>query len=250
MIPFRIDAAMAEPVVTYGDGLHLDGPLSFACFMDMERENREKLPPIESPWVVDFDLPLERWNAECDLSASSDPRLTIDGIVSVDGDGVLFGAVWGWKCSAAIPVGSAWQTTHAHRRRPAVDEMVVWSNGRRVELGGGPRGARNLLLPAVVVRNLRWYAVGDPERTLALLNRHVVAIGKMAGTGQGRVLEWKVSACDNDWSMTGPLGENMRRVPARGHSGMPMSEGSIRPPYHHRSRWVWSIAPEAWRSGC
>jgi hypothetical protein len=250
MKPFIVTARMAEPIVTYRDGLHLDGPLAFACFQDLTPEARAAVPPIESPWAEDFDLPLAKWEGEAELFASTDPRLTSDGEVRSDEDGVVFGTVWGWRCSAAIAVSGAVASVHDQRRKPAIEEMVRWSDDGRVEIGGGPRAARNLRFPSMVARELRWYAVGDPERALALLRRHVPAIGKLARSGNGRVLEWTVESTENDWSVRGPHGEVMRRLPARMVPDHPSGEGAIRAPYHHRSRWVSSVAPEAWGSGC
>jgi hypothetical protein len=249
MTPFIVTARMAEPVVTYGDGLHLDGPLAFACYQDLTPAARAAVPPIEAPWAVDFDLPLDRWAGEAEVYASTDPRLTTDGEIRADADGVIHGIVWGWRCSAAIAVGASAASVHDQRRKPAIEEMVRWSDDKRVEIGGGPRAARNLRFPSIVARELRWYAVGDPERALALLRRHVPAIGKLARSGNGRVLEWTAAPTPNDWAVRGPHGEVMRRLPARMVPDRPSGEGAIRAPYHHRSRWVPSVAPEAWASG-
>jgi hypothetical protein len=244
MTPFVVMARLAEPIVTYGDGLHLDGPLAFACYQDLTTEQKRTIPPIEEPWAIDFDLPIEKWNGPCELFANTDPRLTTDGVIGPDEDGVLVGNVWGWKCSAAIPVGEVWNTTHDHRRRPAFDEMVLWSNAKRAEMGGGPRAARNLKFPAIVTNRLIWFGVGDLDRAIYLLQRHVPAIGKLARSGSGRVLEWSIEKTDRDRSMIGEHGQTMRRLPARMFPDKPFSEGSIRAPYHHRSRWVNTVAPE------
>jgi hypothetical protein len=248
MTPLVVTAHLAEPIVTYGDGLHLDGPLAFACFQDLSPAARARVTPIESPWAADFDLPLARWTGPSDLSATTDPRLTTDGAMAPDPDGVLCGEVWGWRCSAAVAVGPSWATTHDHRRRPAVEGMVQWSEARRLELGGGPRAARNLTFPATVVRTVRWYAVGDGARVGALLSRHVPAIGKLARTGAGRVRGWTVEEFNEDWSILGPSGQIMRRLPSRMFPDRPTTEGAIRAPYHHRSRWVSTVSPEAWAS--
>lgn len=249
MKPLVITARMAEPIVTYGDGLHLDGPLAFACYQELSLKERAEITPIEAPWAVDFELPLTRWSGPCDLFSMTDPRLTTNGAMETDAHGVLWGMVWGWRCSAAVAVGPSWATAHDHRRRPAVDETVQWSIAKRIELGGGPRAARNLKFPATIVRELRWFAVGDGDRVSYLLKRHIGAIGKLAKTGSGRVMEWRVEEHAEDWSVSGPNGEVMRRLPARMFSEMPSTEGSIRPPYHHRSRWVNTVTPEAWGCG-
>lgn len=249
MTPMVITARMAESIVTYGDGLHLDGPLAFACYQELTPEQKAEIPPIEGPWAMDFDLPLARWTGPCDLFESTDPRLTVDGVIETDEHGVLWGNVWGWKCSAAIVVGKAWDTTHDHRRRPAFDEMVTWTGDKRAEMGGGPRAARNLKFPAVIARTLRWYARGDMDRVRHLLTRYVPAVGKLARSGSGKVLSWTIEATGQDWSWVGPNCEVMRRLPARMHPDKPSTEGSIRPPYHHRSRWVDTVSPEAWTSG-
>lgn len=249
MKPIMVTAHMSEPIVTYGDGLHLDGPLAFACYQDLDAEARAIVPAIESPWAEDFELPLEKWSGPSELFSTTDTRLTTDGVIAPDTDGVLCGEVWGWRCSAAVAVGPSWATTHDHRRRPAVEEMVQWSEAKRLEIGGGPRAARNLKFPATTVRTLRWYAVGDGDKVRALLSRHVPAIGKLARTGSGRVKEWIVEETGNDWSTSGPNGEVMRRLPSRMLPDFPTTEGAIRAPYHHRSRWVNTVSPEAWTSG-
>jgi hypothetical protein len=249
MIPLLITARMAEPIVTYGDGLHLDGPLAFACFQSLTPEQRSTTPPIESSWAEDFDLPFDRWEEEGEVFESTDPRLTVDDNIRANAEGVLIGTLWGWRCSAAVAVGATAHSVHDQRRKPAVEEMVKWTGDRSVQIGGGPRAARNLRFPSVVARELRWYAVGDPERILYLLDRHVPNIGKLARSGSGKVSSWHVDEVDVDWSLCGPADQIMRRLPARMFPGMARCEGAIRPPYHHRSRWVETVSPEAWDSG-
>ena len=242
---FIIDAELVEPVVTYGDGLHLDGPLSFAAFSVLSQDEQRKVPPLSGDWAVDFELPLDRWEHDCDLPPTADPRLTIDGVLKQTRRGTR-GIVWGWCCSAAVPVGQILETSHSLRKRPAIGEMVKYGTERRYESGCGPHKAKDLVYPAIHVRKLRWYCRGDAETTLEMLTRYVPSVGKLSRQGPGRVRKWTMKKVDVDWSIRNQEGLPMRRLPALMFPEHPVLDGTIRTPYYHRSRWAETVVPRAW----
>lgn len=243
---FIIEATLSEPIVTYGDGLHLDGPLAYAMFMSLPLSERAKVPPIESDWAEDFDLPLDRWESECKLPQTVDPRLTIDGKLTETGNGYR-GIVWGWKCSAAIPVGQVLHAQHSLRKKPAIEQMVRYGGDNRYNVGSGPHKARDLIYPMVHVRALSWHCCGDADKTVALLSRYVSSIGKLSRQGPGRVLRWEARPVDYDWSLRGDDGRPMRQLPSLMFPNLQALNGTIRTPYYHRSRWASTVAPEAWQ---
>lgn len=251
MIPLIITATMSEPIVYYGDGLHIDGPISYGAYMDLPRAKRETLPPISDPWALDLELPLERWRGPCLVDIGTDPRLTTDGAFIEDAEsGYLRAEVWGWKASAAVPVGVPLASIHELRKKIAVQEMGRYTSAKSHHVGTGPMKGKDLRFPKVFVREIRWYAVGDAERIERLLG-YVHAIGKLAKQGQGRVESWKVRPIEADLSMFVQSVEGripMRRLPSLMVEDRSASIGAIRPPYHHRSRYAWTVEPEAWEA--
>ncbi len=223
MIPLRITAVLAEPVVTYLDGLHLDGPLSYGAFRLLPVEEREALPPIDGPVATDMDIPLKRWT--CPAIENTDPNI-------LDAEGML----WGWCASAAH---ADWQleTSVQIRKRPAISEMVHRTSSPSVQISAGPFKAQDKRYPAMFAWEVHWFAVGclaPVERLLA----EVPAIGKLTHHGHGRILRWRVEPWHEDWSVE--RGDGLtRRMPVGWHSGEGWpGRGAIRAPYHHRSRVV------------
>lgn len=197
--PMRVIAYMAEPVVTYGDGLMLDGPLAYGAFLEFVREHGpDALPPMTPAEAVDFDLPLAIW--------------------------VERGA-WGWCCSRAHAEWLAENKVEL-RKKPALEEMRRYTEAKNHHISLGPHKARDLAYPSRFAFEVEWYALGDRERVAALLGR-VSHIGKLCNHGYGKVLRWVVEPM-------GPLERDRwmaRHMPAEGGRMLP-----VRAPYHHRSR--------------
>jgi CRISPR type IV-associated protein Csf3 len=213
--PMRVEAVLAEPLIYYGDGLHLDGVLSFAKWRDFPERVRRRTPPIDrSLWAIDFRLPLER-------------------VVVDEGDKLG----WVWACSAVHALWLA-HTQVAVRKRPAIGEMTRRTVARGHHTGAGPGKAHDLRFPASIARILVWYARGDVGEVRRLLETHIRYVGKKTAHGNGRVLRWTVTPTDEDRSVMWE-GELLRRMPRAFRPDMPAARGAIRAPYHHASR----IAP-------
>lgn len=240
MESLRITAVMKEPVVYYGDGMHLDGILSYAAFMDLPPETRRKIPPIGSTWAEDFDLPLERWFVPADVPTYIDDLL-FASLPERKGDHKQ-GKIWGWKASA---VHATWlcEDRYAVRRIPDTDAMTRYTNSPSVNLGAGQIKAVNIMLPARFAEKLHWYAIGNLTEIERLLKQHVRAVGKITGKGPGIVIDWMVEKWPHDWSMerNGWVTRVMPvNYPAEGY----VAEASIRPPYHHQSRIITALRPD------
>jgi len=214
--PVRVDARLAQPVVGLPrDPMHLDGPLSWAAYLDaLDAADREtlRLPPMGS-WAHDFVQPFATWTAACTRD-DPDPRL-------LGADGV---SVWGWACSAA----SYRVVRHAVaqvRRRPPVDEMVRWTAAERYHPALGPRRAANMQHQAVWVDGMSWWALADPGRLRELLSR-LTHVGRLARHGWGQVLSLDVVE-----DPEAAVRWQDRWFPQVG--GVP---GTVRAPYHHESR--------------
>lgn len=243
--PIIIEAELGEPLVSYGDGLHIDGPLAYGIFMSLPQSEKNKIPAIESNWALDFDLPLGKWEHECDLPPTADVRLTSDGTLVKNELGYR-GRVWGWRCSSAVAIGVIAASGHHLRKKPPIEEYVRYTLSKRAEIAMGPNKAKDLAFPTIIAQKLRWYALGDPEHIGWLLNRYVHSIGKLIRHGNGRVSRWSVKTASEDFSLIGCDGRPMRRLPAAMFPDRPSQMGSIRAPYFHRSRWAVTVAPEAW----
>lgn len=235
MIPLRVTARLTEPVLTYQDGMHLDGLLAYGALMRLSPAEREALPILaQTDWALDFDLPLARWGVE--QAGRYDERL-----LSPDG------RIWGWRGSAAC-YRPLHQGITEVRKRPPIAAMARYTSDKSVLVAGGSHKAWDLPFPTIFAHLIAWYAVGDPTEIQALLER-VPALGKRTNHGHGTVSEWRVEPWSEDWS-TMYQGAPMRRLPAAMAPGLPAGRGAIRAPYHHRSRLCPSVdpSPETLRS--
>ena len=240
MEPLRIAAHMSEPVVYYGDGMHLDGILAWAKYADLTQNERAEMPPITGFWAWDFDLPLRTWSVQSITPGHIDDRLFINR--PRIRNSYKEGALWGWRASA---VHAEWmcEDRYAIRRRPEIEQMIRYTESPSVNLGAGQQKATNIRLPAKFALDLHWYAVGDIGEIRRLLDTHVRAIGKLTTKGPGRVSRWEVEPWPHDWSIM--HNEKLTRTMPIGYNGALgyTAEASIRPPYHHSSRVVMAIRP-------
>lgn len=216
----QVTAKMSEPIITYGEGMHLDGILAWGYYRAMMEDERRALPSIAEEWAIDMPLPLEKWHRK--VKHCGNDRLD-------DGDGV-----WGWVATRAL-VENPKHGVHEIRKKIPTDEMIKWTTAKSVHPGSGPAKAYNIELPTVFAPVLRWFADGDPEE-IAMLLSHVYGIGKRCTLGLGRVLDWNVapsSLVNQDFIMR-------NRVVACGEEDATDVVG-IRPPYHHLSRRTWVV---------
>lgn len=228
--PIKVTAEMAEPVVDYDDGLHLDGLLAYARFRERERAglNGDLPDPNHAEWATDFDLPLATWEA---------PRAGACHARLLEG-----GDLWGWRASDACWPESAIRGSIALRRMTNVDQLVRHTDAATHKASTGALKNKDRTYPTRQARHIQWWAVGDPERVDELL-REVTHIGKLHGHGQGRVQGWRVEEADEDRSITHD-GTLMRRMPASwDDSPQPSRRHTIRPPYWHPSREVGECYP-------
>ncbi len=217
----QVTAKMAEPIITYGEGMHLDGILAWGHYRAMSEDKRQALPSIAEEWAIDMPLPLVKWHREVKHCGHAG----LD-----DGDGV-----WGWAATAAI-MPEAKHGVHEIRKKIATDEMIRWTTAKSVHPGSGPAKAYNIELPTVFAPVIRWFADGDAAEIERLLS-HVYGIGKRCTLGLGRVLDWEVTPVNID------LGFILsHRVMACEEKEATAVVG-IRPPYHHLSRRTWAVGP-------
>lgn len=218
--PLRVVARMAEPVVYYGDGLHLDGILSWGAYRAME--DKARLPPVSAvEFPIDFLLPVAKWVWPGEVSGVDNERVLTKG-----------GKAWGWCCSAVQDTWLRHSMTQI-RKKPALEEMARLTTSPSANLGAGSMKAYDLPMPTSFALELVWYALGDADEVKRLLDL-VPAVGKKINLGNGRVLEWAVEAVDEDKSIWD--GDKlMRRMPAGTYGGH-ATRRAIRPPYYHRSR--------------
>ena len=214
-VPITITATFTDPIVGFRDDLGIDGPLSYAMYRRLTPGEQEALPPMNPNWALDFDLPIARWSAPAPDGLQCDERL-----LTVDGE------VWGWCTSDPVVTGNRSEVATHIRRKPELEAMARWSNAKRHHSGLGPLKARNITHEATFASQVKWHALGDPEKVQDLLSE-VIAIGRATRHGNGRVGKWTVDAhSDRDAWRT-------RAMPATGGSPTP-----VRAPAYHRSRLV------------
>jgi hypothetical protein len=211
--PLRVTATLAEPVAALDlHAAHLDGPLSWGAFqLWQQTHGRHSLPPMGADSCVDFSLPLATWTRPAPDGAHP-LTLTPDG------------QVWGWACSAAVYTPAA-HTKVEIRRKPADRAMGRWAADRKHHVATGPLKARDGVVPAVVTREIVWWALGLPNPVRETL-QPVTHLGRHTRHGHGQILSWAVQvdeAARDLWQ---------RRVFPDPH-GTP---NTIRAPYHHPTR--------------
>ena len=213
----RITAHMSDPVVTIGDGVHIDGQLSWAAWKRAERRSHagNPIPPLTNTEAADFALPLATWE---------------------------FGGQWGWCASAAQWPDQTLVSGDHVRRKPPHEQYVRLTKAVSYDVGVGPAKAMNKPVQTRFARQIVWYALGLPGEVEELL-RDVTHIGKLAGHGHGRVLRWEVDVQADDWSIM-RNGRLMRRMPAGFNSLRGNHNGAIRPPYWHQSRICNAVGPD------
>lgn len=232
LTPMRITARLTEPIVYQSDGMHIDGPLAYAAFCALDEDARYAIPPMHLDWAEDMAVPLARWTAAPMDGEVLDPRLLIDGMI------------WGW-CASSEEVEWLAHGAAEVRKKPVLDEMRRYSDAKSAMVAGGPMKGYNLTYPTTFARSVSWSAIGDIDRVKYLLTRHVPALGKKRGHGWGTVAAWDVvedsAAASSVFHRDGIAARSLpRSCGLRGRAAL----GSIRPPYHHRSRRVLSVEPE------
>lgn len=238
-VPICVTAIMHEPIVYAGDLIHLDSILGAAKHRDMTDRERRGLPAMSEPWAADLKIPLSKWGVEVPVEVAEKGHANLLHNRKGQGAGATmrnlrrmgYGIIWGWRASAE---SATWLQHGAAevRKKPALDEMREMSDAGTATISAGPMKAYDLTLPTVFAHEIRWYAHGDPDRVQELLSLHVPGIGKKRNLGFGTVGKWRVERMDEDWSIEAG-GELMRRMPSQ-DPGAPL--GTIRTPYHHRSR--------------
>lgn len=245
-LPLKITATLLGPIMFSGHrlDLHLDGIIAAGAF----RLYRRPVEPIDSPWVVDFDLPLARFAMLSPLTRDTDPRLTLDGQIYPNpddpSDAVPHGWIWGWAASNAA---AKWLLAGRMevRKRPETGRMAQWTRDKSFHLSLGAQKAYNLDYPTVFAHEVTWYALGDPEGVMACLSQ-LTHIGKKHNQGNGRVGRWTVEVVDpeaegvteaqarNFWCWKD--GVIMRRMPIAFAPDRIAVWAAVRGPYHHHSR--------------
>lgn len=242
-VPMRVVAVMDEPIGYLGDLLHLDAPLAYAAYHDLDERTRKTIAPIETAdFPVDITLPLSTWwvDYDPDYHGPIDTRLLKRERTGKDGPPPQ---LWGWCATAADE--SAWgvRSKLEVRKRPELGKMARYTDARIHNTSSGHMKAYDLAIPTVFAREVTWYALGDVDRVRALLSAYVPAIGKKRSIGNGTVREWRVEECrDRDTDGVTLDSQLMRRMPAGAVDGA-MRMGSIRPPYYHHTRIVGAVEP-------
>ena len=219
---------------SYGDGVDLSADQQEFLRQQRSRPGgrRTRVEPGRPGWLSEVD----RHRRTVPLP------LAVIGWQHFRGDerGPTVGAQWVWAASCAFWDGDErdlryWHSRFGHQRaeevcRDKLPPMVYETHGRY----------RAYRIPMVVTlaTELRWRAVGDPDK-LAELCRQVYQIGKKRSQGEGRVLGWSVideGPPDLTWPLWTPDGRIARPVPVRmaawlGLDNPPVTSGAIRPPY-------------------
>ena len=229
--PLKISCQVNTPVIDWGDGFYLDGPLSWAMYVEWCLKDGPELDdPNTLDWIVDFALPVAKWEAEPITPVDCDDRL-----LTPDGN------LWGWCVSRAI-IGESLQRKMAIRGSTPTEKYKRYTNATTVKTATGPDKPVDKIYPTTVTNRLTWYALGDAEEVARLLER-VTSIGARRNVGFGEIRvdkcgvgQWGVEETEEDRSISWD-GRMMRRMPY-GDDGIarPARMMSVRAPYWHPCR--------------
>ena len=211
--PVLVTAVLCEPVIGLdAHPAHLDGPLSWAAYKEGAAGRQASRPPGRDEPAPDFPLPLAVWTSPAPAGADR---------AALDGDGMA----WGWACSRAL-YSPAGRTTVQVRKRPETGAAARYAREGSWDIGSGPLKARDVPFGAVLVREVRWHALGDPEALRRLLAA-VYSLGRLRGHGHGAVQSWRVEEHEDRDAWRD------RVFPLEG--GRP---GAVRAPYWHPTRMM------------
>lgn len=240
--PLRIEAILSEPVLYYGDGMHLDGILAAAVYAELDERVKRRMPPLSDHWVSDLELPLSQWRIDVGEQWSGNPLLLAR---RRPGRSPRTTMLWGWCASAEV---ADWlvQGSAEVRKMPPVDDMIRWTDSASVNVGSGEFKGHDKRIPSAFAHTVTWYAYGDRDEVERLLQEHVYAIGRLRGHGWGVVEGWTVTCDDReDGWLHDARGRLMRRMPdlAPVSGGAAKTRAAFRPPYHHHSRVLHTVEP-------
>lgn len=246
-MPMRVIARMDEPIGYLGDLLHLDGPIAYGVYHDLDEKTRRTIEPIEiTDFPVDFRerIPLSTWWVDYDpaLHGQCDERLLSRRRTGREHPGPQ---LWGWCCSAADEASWAGRGKLEVRKKPDLARMTRYTDAKTANLSSGHMKAYDLTVPTVFAREVTWFAHGDVDKVRHLLATYVPAIGKKRNIGSGTVREWIVREepdARDDLALV-RNGRLMRRMPVGAVTGELARAGSIRPPYYHHTRMVMCEEP-------
>lgn len=199
-VPLRITYTMSSPVIYSGQPIHLDSLLAFVVQRGGGRFGHDEEPPPDY-WVR---LPL--------------------AVMEHDGHRWYRGSAW-WpgidEESSRQRWAGKWDRDHEH--------WIDTSKAKTVTLTNGPLKESFVPMQAVTVPEIVFYAVGDFVHVRQLARR-VLAIGKKASQGYGRVSKCLIQRVtedvDGDWDLDWIADDGCpaRNVPAsfwREHVGEP-----------------------------
>jgi len=155
---------------------------------------------------------------------------------------------WYYKCSWAQP--QPWWVAegkdHWNKRFDSSLAGLVDFGARRgkVLIEQGQYKAYHMPVFYLAAQSVEWYCVGDSDEIRYLLST-VTHVGKKRSQGWGRVTEWRVEACSEDWSVQRD-GKLTRGIPADDMlGGQPFNilYYGIRPRYYRQNNQMPLVMP-------
>ena len=129
-------------------------------------------------------------------------------------------------------------SSHWSKKFDNKDDDIIKFTGKgkkRIDIARG--SLKNYHMPIVLnsYKQMYFYARGDREEIIRLLNEHIHFIGKKASQGYGEVLEWESEDIKEDYSLI-KAGKPMRPLPAKNYKELiktdtKLQEHSRIPPY-------------------
>lgn len=190
MEPLRITAHLASPVGVFDDySPSLDGLLEWLLLDRLHLTSPNPTPEQveQTRSIVDEQLPLLK--------------------TEIAGE-------WYWATSSpCYQILNEQIDRYRKRWSPGIDSPEPNWGKRRAKWSGSEGAEKNYDLPLYLRTTpaIFWYAVGDKNRILDLL-QDCTGIGKKRAYGYGQILRWEIETCGEDWHLWRD-GQLMRPIP-------------------------------------
>lgn len=218
-IAFKLVIKLATPLIMGRTRTTLDGLLSAAVFKETGLMGEDTIAHI----------PLERgeggiFKASC---------MFVQGIYTHE----VVGRIMGLRSTADLDISLFPPNSKAGTRYLAVDTVR------------GAYKANMTNYPGINARTVCFFAVGDPDRVVEMIENNILGIGKRSNAGAGQIASVYWEPVAEDWSWITPGGKPARPLPLpiwkmiSASRDVPISQVTVQIPYWDVEKTVEAVHP-------
>lgn len=210
--------------------LHLDSFVAYAAGVEsVGRDGLQEMEDGGDPTYFEDEMPFDRYQVGDEWVWATSSA----GIAHPDGEGDA-GAPRRWNTTR-------WRSHFDHDPAHQIKET-------HVNTSSGAFKSYNAALPYSATDELTFFFEGDPERTVALIEDHVAAVGKKRSQGFGRIRDVQVTSAEGAVeSAIYHNGRVLRSLPASFATTVPegvrIERRTVRPPYWHAENQALGYPP-------